>query len=680
MRQFDLQQDSKPHRMHGRAALSWLQKLRGKNSGPENKVLSPETTPEAGQSAFEQGLRFARQNMWAEAEAAFQRAVTYKPSASDAHLNLSVSRAQLGNFAGAFDSAQVAVALNSHRQTLLNLGSAAVRMNNFQIAADTYRQILDIDPKDISSRHSLGIALLSLGEWREAAKELKKTRQRGTPRINIDLPLAIAYRELGLYGKAQSLITPLLNREKDNVSLFLEAAKLAAAKDELENSISALDKAVALRPSDVSARVTIAKLLIHQDRKESARNIFLDIIQDDPENTFALAALGNLSLEKADYANAISYLEKALETEPDYIPALNDFGLIHLELQNYEAAVEVFNTVLALEPNDPRAIYNLSVIYMAQGRLGEGWDLSDNKNSKGRQAALSLLSTEKNWDCQTTAKKILRIRPEQGIGDEVRFSTCYGDAIRDAKQCIIECDPRLEKAFKRTYPSAEIIPVTLEDRVNQKFPVYDYDLECFAGSLPRKYRRSLSDFPDTTPRLKVDSDLTQKWGNRLAAINDQFKIGLCWRSEIIDNYRMRVKHYTHIEDWKPVLTLPNTSFVNLYHGDASYELAKAKALYGVDIKCWDDLNLREDVDDVLALLTSLDLVITTQTAIWNMAGAVGQETIVLLNHANLLGAKRVPWFDTVEAITDSRTRPWEEVVGDITNRVQKRLQLHQTKL
>jgi tetratricopeptide (TPR) repeat protein len=662
--------------MYWRATLVWLKKLRGKSSRPENKALSSE----AGQLAFQQGLEFARQNMWPDAEAAFQQAVINHPSASDAHLNLSVSRAQLGNLPGALQSAETAVKLNLSRQTLLNLGSVAMRTNNFKIAADSYKRLIEIDPKDVSSRHSLGIALLSLGEWRDAAKELKKTRQRGTPQINIDLPLAIAYRELGLYGKAQSLITVLLKRERESLSLFLEAAKLTAAKGELENSISALDKAIALHPSDMSVRVTIAKLLIRQDRKENARDMFLSIIQDDPEHTYALSALGNLAHEKADYANATSYLKRALETEPDYIPALNDLGLIHLELHDYESAAERLNVVLALEPNDPRAIYNLSVTYMAQGRLGEGWDLSDNKNSKGRQAALSLLSNEKNWDGQTLTNKILRIRPEQGIGDEVRFSTCYGDAIQDAKQCIIECDPRLEKAFKRTYPSAEILPVTLDDRVNEKFPVYDYDFECFAGSLPRQYRRSLSDFPDPSPRLKTDPDLTQKWANRLADINDQFKIGFCWRSEIIDDYRIRVKHYTHIEDWEPILTLPNTSFVNLYHGDASHELAKAKGLYGVDIKCWDDLDLRKDVDDILALLASLDLVITTQTAVWNMAGAVGQDTLVLLNHINLLGAQRVPWFDTVEAITDSRTRAWEDVVGDITNRVQKRLQLHQTKL
>jgi len=142
---------------------------------------------------------------------------------------------------------------------------------------------------------------------------------------------------------------------------------------------------------------------------------------------------------------------------------------------------------------------------------------------------------------------------------------------------------------------------------------------------------------------------------------------------VIGSARIRRFFYTHLDDWKEIYDLEGISFVNLFPGDAKVEIENLENDFGVTLNQWSDLNLMDDFDDILSLIHELDLVITVQAAVWAFAGALGKDSIALLNPYVLMGQDKVPWFPSIEPVTSMWSKPWPEVSQDIAQRVRERM-------
>ncbi len=427
------------------------------------------------------------------------------------------------------------------------------------------------------------------------------------------------------------------------------------------------------RPDHILIAEKLAARLIAQGKPEDALSAARATLEHHPRNSDALNLLGTCLWESIELGDAINAYEAALTETPNHLHALQNLASLHFETHDFIAAQEYAERARTAHPSDQRILNTLARTYLARGQLADGWDLGEHPDCLDRAPARSWIDPDKDWWGKDLDGETLRIRPEQGIGDELRFATCFPDAIAEAGTCIIECDPRLAPAFRRTFPEAEIKPQPLDQRGTNSAPDFDFDVECLAGSLPRRYRRSSDAFPESPVILQTDPALNAKWRARLDDLGPTFKIGLCWRSNVIGSTRMRRFFYTHLDDWKEVYDIEGVSIVNLFPGDASAELSALKDRLGVSLHQWDDLDLREDVEDVLSLVHELDLVISVQAAVWAFAGAVGKDSIVLLNPNVLLGHDHVPWFPSLEPITSMWSKPWPEVSRDIAERVRNRM-------
>jgi hypothetical protein len=129
----------------------------------------------------------------------------------------------------------------------------------------------------------------------------------------------------------------------------------------------------------------------------------------------------------------------------------------------------------------------------------------------------------------------------------------------------------------------------------------------------------------------------------------------------------RNEHYSAIIDWGELLQLPNCVFVNLQYGDCEAELAEAEAKFGISILRWQDLNLKNDIDDVLALMECLDLVVTAATAVNPMAGSLGKATLLIQPDWGWpnLGAGRYPWFPNTHCFLPERGQMPAAVITQI---------------
>jgi hypothetical protein len=192
------------------------------------------------------------------------------------------------------------------------------------------------------------------------------------------------------------------------------------------------------------------------------------------------------------------------------------------------------------------------------------------------------------------------------------------------------------------------------------------------GSLMNFFRKNISKFPNSSGYLLPDNLLVSKWRDRISQRKKLKKkfIGISWKGGLSDP--LRNFKYTKLIDWSYLLTNPNYEFVNLQYGDCSQELLEIESSLGIKIHTWDDLNLKNDIDDIFGLLANLDHLVTVSTAIWMFAASVGTPTTLLLqtNHWTMFDKNYTPFFPNVKClVTDS-----SQVIPDLLPRALEMLQ------
>ena len=219
---------------------------------------------------------------------------------------------------------------------------------------------------------------------------------------------------------------------------------------------------------------------------------------------------------------------------------------------------------------------------------------------------------------------------EQGVGDEIMYSSCIPDLLgQSPKRLLLECDPRLEPLFARSFPDV-YVPGKKRDLdlswAQEQGPL-DYSLPI--GSLPKFFRNHVADFPSRDSFLVPDPKLIEKWTQRLTRFGGKLNIGISWyHGQRTSSAR---KAFIPLPDWEPLLSM-DACFINLQYGDTSEDIAEISKKPDIQIHDWEDNDPLQDLDNQAALISALDLVITIDNTTTHMAGAVSTPTWVLLEY------------------------------------------------
>jgi hypothetical protein len=239
---------------------------------------------------------------------------------------------------------------------------------------------------------------------------------------------------------------------------------------------------------------------------------------------------------------------------------------------------------------------------------------------------------------------------EQGVGDEVMFGSCLSFLRDSAAEIILEVDQRLIGTFKRSFPTFHVRTQQFSDRDGMMQTEFDYDLQISIGSLCQNFLSTIEDTLQLKSYLAIDAQIKQKFSERLLPYKEFRKVGICWRSGMLS--AQRNSEYTHLDDWGDVFAIPNSVFINLQYGECEEELQAAEAKYGIKIIRWTDVDLKNDLDSVFALMSNLDAFVSVATAVVPFAGAVGLGGVIMLldDWVTLGSHDRYPWFPNIRPI------------------------------
>jgi hypothetical protein len=258
---------------------------------------------------------------------------------------------------------------------------------------------------------------------------------------------------------------------------------------------------------------------------------------------------------------------------------------------------------------------------------------------------------------------------EQGIGDEIMFASCVPELVERGARIVLECDPRLARLFARSFPSVRVVEGRLRASDDWVGVTGRVDFQVAAGSLPWHFRRGIERFPQHLGYLRADPARVEFWRRRLDGLGTGLKVGVSWRGGLAKT-RSAVRSLP-VSLLRSLLGAPNCRFVSLQYGKVDDDLS---ALGAAAPAHWPDEH--RDLDELAALVSAVDVVISVCNATVHLAGALGSETWVMTPASAewryMARGDRMPWYPSVRLVRQPKCGDWDSVVSELFVRLERR--------
>jgi len=490
----------------------------------------------------------------------------------------------------------------------------------------------------ISAKHDVAGAHFLLGEICRRRGDLDAAADCYTLASTFDPALSDAQLRLGV--------------------LFLDHGRLPDA-------LAALQKAYDVAPANAALCNLLGSVLMKLQRPDEAAAFFHRAVAADPQSADAHSNLGYVLLRHFENVeDGSAHIEAALELDPEHHDALCNRVMALQYLGRLPEALALSETLLSRADDDQLRL-NRSLMLLSLGDFAHGWDEYEARKRVGPGASRGVLTCP-DWNGEPLSGKTIVVRAEQGLGDQIMFASCIPDVCDLAEHCIVESDPRLTPIFARSYPRAHCSPPREgpSDRLRQDVGP---DFGVSIGSLPRFFRRDISAFPHHAGYLRADARRVARWRARLSKLSGRVKVGLSWEGGVRSS-RRKLRSIP-LEQWLPVLRVPGIDFVSLQYSDCSEAIARVAHIHGVDVRHWPDAI--EDYDETAALVCALDLVISVQTAVVHLAGALGQRTWALIaavpEWRYMADGEKMPWYPSVRLVRQQISGNWAPVLARVAD-------------
>lgn len=482
--------------------------------------------------------------------------------------------------------------------------------------------------------------------------------------------LAIARERAGDFASSVRCYESALRLLPDQAEIANDMGRLAYRMGMKETAEKLFTHYLSRHPESHEGANNLACALRDQGRFAEAVEVLRPAIAAHPEHALLWNTLGTVVGEEGDPQTSVTFFDEALRHDAAFAKARYNRGNARLVLGDLAGALDDCDTALTAAMSEDERLMMLlarSTIRIASGRIGEGWDDYEAR-LEPRFADVTHFAIEApRWtpDADLTGKTLLLLG-EQGLGDEVMFANVIPDllaALGPTGRLLIAVEPRLVTLFQRSFPTAEVgahSTWSVDGHTVRGAPfVGDHgrlDLWAPMASVLRRFRRAVSAFPDRAGFLTPDPARVAYWRSQLPPGPT---VGLLWKSLIQAGARHRF--YSPFDQWRPVLTVPGATFVNLQYGDCAEELATARRELGVEIWTPPGIDLKQDLDEVAALCGALDLVVGPSNATSCLAGAGGVPLWLLSTPGAwpMLGTDRYPWYPQARVFLPPTLGQWE---------------------
>jgi tetratricopeptide (TPR) repeat protein len=509
-----------------------------------------------------------------------------------------------------------------HANVLCNMGVLRHGERRLEEAAACYRQALANNPNHVDAQNNLGAALKDLGNPGEAILAYRQT-------LRLNPNYADAHNNLGV--------------------VLRETAQVSEA-------IDCFHRALALNPRHVYALNNLGVAYQDQGRLDDAIACHRQAVAINPHYAEALNSLGYALYAQGHAQEAMQCYRQALHLDPSNPEAHNNLGIALFEQGRFAEAEESYGQAMRCNPDHKIALWNRSVLRLLQGDLPGGWP--DYEHRFARPGLVPRSFTQPRWDGAPLLGKTILVHAEQGLGDALQFTRYLPMVHRRGGKVIFECHPPLFNLIKGMADVDQVI------RIGDPFP--DFDVQISLLSLPGLFGTTLATIPADVPYLHPKPELVERWRRELAAVAGgagSKKVGIVWQGNPKnpkDRYRS-----LPLKLFEPMAKVQGVKLVSLQVGAGTEQLA-GNAFPIIDLGRGFD---PDSLDDLAAAIASLDLVVTVESGVAHLAGALGAPTWTLLPFVPdwrwLLERSDCPWYPTMRLYRQRQPGEWPDVLARI---------------
>ncbi len=501
---------------------------------------------------------------------------------------------------------------------------ALAAAREFAAAEAAYRIAAEHDPDRAEAHLKLGNLLLRLGRAEAALPALRRAATLDPDSALIHCHLGLALQEL---------------REPAEAAL-------------------ALEQALRLRPDFPEALGSLAEAWRKLGRLDEARNAAERAIARDFTQPEAHLALGNVFGDLGEFVLAANAYRRVLGLRPRDATAISNLGIALYELGHFPESIAQHRAALAVQPDSPAFRYNLSVALLANGELDEGWDAYEARLDLDLPSILSHEVRAPRWNGEPLAGRTILLYGEQGLGDTLQFVRYAPLVAERGGRVLLGVPQPLVRLLTGLPDVAEVLPAGV--------PVPPFDVHCPLLSLPRVFGTTLDSIPAAIPYLAADPALIAAWRGRIHR-NGGRNVGLVWAGNprpdqpwaaVVDRRRSMP-----LARFAPLAGIPGVRYVSLQKGPPAEQLADPPP--GLSIL--DPMGAIEDFADTAALLAHIDLIVTVDTSVAHLAGALGKPVWMLSRHDAcwrwLRDRDDSPWYPTMRIYRQQRPGDWDGVIA-----------------
>ena len=670
-----------------------------------------------------------------EAALGYQRMLELDPFHPEALVGISLVALASRQSEAAVTMAQAAVAAAPRMGAAwVTLGQALKAANRAAEAETAYAEAICLDGMDPLARIGLGELMLVTGRPQQARREFELALRKRPDLANAHLGIGHTWamegenlRALECYEAALALRPGMpeaefaagfaacrLGRIKESEVWYrrslVHRPDFAAAWLNLGNLLreqgrdiyaeAALVRAVELRPDMVAGWINLALLERERHRPAAAEAHLTRAIELNPEQVETMVAWCQFRAGEGDLAGAWQWLNSALQRDPAHAEAVNMKGILFHTEGSFAKAVAAFERAEALghmaaasnrgnslldlgrihdalrahgsaverEPANAGAQYNLSLTQLRLGDWEHGWPLYESRWRFREVHRFPRVFDRPRWQGERLNGRRVLLHAEQGLGDTIQFCR-YATLVAARGGSVIL---QVQKSVERLMASLPAVRSGQAEvaLLGSKPPAFD--LECPLMSLPAVFGTTVSTTPWSGAYLGCDPALAREKRADFPDLPTRRhpaprRVGIAWAGN--PRYKADVRRSVALETLLPLLRTPDVTWISLQKGPAARQLDELPA----EVFVWDASSLDQDLADAAATIATLDLVITTDTCIAHLAGAMGKPVWILLPHLSdwrwMQEVETTPWYPTARLLRQRAPGDWKELVERTIDRL-----------
>ncbi|MGD0461137.1 MAG: tetratricopeptide repeat protein [Tepidisphaeraceae bacterium] len=537
-----------------------------------------------------------------------------------------------------------------HADSLHLLGMILIQRGQHGAAIELIRQAIALKPSVAAYYANLGWALTQSGQVTEAATCLRKVVALQPSNAAAFDHLGRLLRHLGQIDEAIAASSAAVRLRPDIGQYHLNLASGYSQKNRYDLAIPAYREAARLEPTNAHYWHDLAVALGESGRLEEAIEIFNKTMELNPGLAWAYSSKGVSLARLGRPQEAIECFRRAIEIDPNSPAGYNNLGSLLQEQGRWQEALKQYRKAVALEPGKAIARWNLARVLLLLGHMKEGWAEFDARLNMPH-LGLKRAFPQPQWDGSDPSGKTILLHAEGGLGDALQFIRLAPQVARRGAKLILECQPALLPLLEG---------MTGLDRViarGQPLPAFDWQIPL--QSLPHVLGITLENIPNQVPYLSAPADRVQRWKQRLAA-ETKTRVGLVWSGTRYANADNRTRT---IDVFAPLAEVPGFKFFSLQKGDDSRQAPPQ----GMD---WADFSAElNDFADTAAFVQNLDLVVTIDTSVAHLAGALAKPVWVLIpfqcDFRWMLERTDTPWYPTMRLFRQKKTGDWQTPIAEL---------------